>query len=67
MTRQEIRQVRRGLGMSQSKFAAWLGVHVLTVKRWEAGVQQPGGPAVRLIRLLAVERPKTGKARKVKR
>lgn len=66
MTGQEIRQIRKDLGMSQSKFAAWLGVSVLTIKRWESGHRKPGGPVVRLIRLLAIEQPKTGTARKVK-
>lgn len=53
MAPQTVRRLRRRLGLTQSKFAAILGVSVLTVKRWEAGTTRVDGPAERLIRLLA--------------
>jgi len=61
MTKREVRRARRALGLSQSKFAALLGVHKLTVLRWEAGHFPVGGPAARLIRLLDKQRKATAK------
>jgi len=41
MTKQEIKQVRQKLGMSQQKFATKLGVGMMTVSRWERGIAKP--------------------------
>lgn len=55
MTPDEVRRARRVVGLTQSAFAALLGVHVVTVKKWETGAQGVRGPAERLIRLLAAQ------------
>ena len=49
----EAKRLRKRLGLTQSKFAALVGVHVVTVKKWEAGMQGIRTTAERLIRLLA--------------
>ncbi len=48
-----MRRIRQRLRLTQRALAEHLGVHVLTVKRWEAGVQGMRGPAERLLKLLA--------------
>ena len=52
MTPDEVRHARKVLGLSQSKFAALLGVHLVTVKKWETGAQRLRTTSERLIRLL---------------
>lgn len=48
------RQIREGAGVSQARLAAELGVHELTVYRWEAGSRTPHGELRRAYgRLLA--------------
>jgi len=37
------RQIREAAGVSQARLAAELGVHELTVYRWEAGARTPRG------------------------
>ena len=37
----EIKSLRQSLGMTQDHFAQILGVHTLTVSKWERGVLQP--------------------------
>lgn len=41
------REIRDAAGISQARLAGELGVHVLTVHRWEAGTREPRG-ALRL-------------------
>jgi len=53
VTPDELRRIRKRLGLSQSRFAALLGVHPVTVRKWEAGMQGMAHTADRLIRLLA--------------
>lgn len=48
------RQIREAAGVSQARLAAELGVHELTVKRWESGARTPHGDLRRAYgRLLA--------------
>ena len=48
------RQIREAAGVSQSRLAAALGVHSLTVARWESGARIPHGDLRRAYaRLLA--------------
>ncbi len=51
----EIREVRKELGMSQSIFALTIGVSRKTVESWEAGRYMPDGAARRLISLLQAD------------
>jgi DNA-binding transcriptional regulator YiaG len=55
VTPDQVRRVRKALGLSQSRFAALLGVHLVTVKKWETGAQRMRPMAERLIRLLAAD------------
>lgn len=41
------REIRDAAGVSQARLAGELGVHVLTVHRWETGTREPRG-ALRL-------------------
>ena len=45
MTPAEMREVREGLGLTQAALAELFGVHIRTVRRWEAGHMVPRGPA----------------------
>jgi len=50
---EDIRQIRKGLGLSQSEFALLIGVSVATLQNWEQGRRQPEGPARALLRIAA--------------
>jgi len=52
MTPSEVRRIRRRLGLTQSAFAALLGVHEKTVTRWESGAVGMSATTQRLIRSL---------------
>jgi putative transcriptional regulator len=49
------RRIRARTGLSQSAFAALLGVSVRTLQDWEQGRRQPKGPALSLLRVTAAE------------
>ena len=49
----EIRDIRMKAGMTQSVFAAYMGVSKKTVEAWEGGRTHPTGPACRLLHILA--------------
>jgi DNA-binding transcriptional regulator YiaG len=36
----EIRRRREALGLTQAEVAAWAGVHVRTVSKWERGIHR---------------------------
>ncbi len=48
----EIKEVRSSLNMTQSTFAAVMGVSVKTVEAWESGTNKPIGVARRLLSML---------------
>lgn len=45
-------KVRGKLGLSQSKFAAILGVSADTLQNWEQGRREPTGPAKALLKIV---------------
>jgi len=47
----EVTAVRKKLGLSQSKFAALLGISPNTLKNWEQGRRHPTGAAKVLLRV----------------
>jgi putative transcriptional regulator len=47
----DVAAVRRGLGLSQMRFAALLGISVATVRNWEQGRRRPEGAARVLLRV----------------
>ena len=49
----EIVRVRGKLGLSQSKFAAILGISPDTLQNWEQGRRTPTGPAKVLLKIAA--------------
>lgn len=45
----EIKEIRKSTGLTQVLFAKFLGVSLKTVEAWEAGRNQPGGAACRML------------------
>jgi DNA-binding transcriptional regulator YiaG len=41
MTGLEIRSIRQLLGLNQAQFAQLVGVHAITVSKWESGITSP--------------------------
>jgi len=58
MTAATVRRIRRGLGLTQVGFAKQLGVHPMTVSKWERGTVPITGPVALSIRYLASVAPK---------
>ena len=52
----DVADLRERYGLSQSKFAALLGISVRTLQNWEQGRRQPQGPA-RVLLQVASEHP----------
>jgi putative transcriptional regulator len=52
----EVRPIREAAGLSQSAFAALLGVSVRTLQDWEQRRRKPAGAALALLRI-AERRP----------
>ena len=50
---EEIRDIRKKTGMTQSVFASYMGVSVKTVEAWEGGRTHPTGPVFRLLDMLS--------------
>ena len=48
----QIREIRMRAGMTQTVFAAYMGVSKKTVEAWEAGRTQPTVPVFRLMDIL---------------
>lgn len=53
LTGEEIRAIRERENVSQSVFAMYLNVSKNLVSDWERNVKKPGGPALRLLSLIA--------------
>ncbi len=49
----DVVKVRGQLGLSQSKFAAVLGISADTLQNWEQGRRSPSGPAKVLLKIAA--------------
>lgn len=47
----EIKTIRQSTGLTQKKFASFIGVSVKTVEAWESGRNHPDGAACRLLAL----------------
>ena len=47
----DVRAIRKRMGLSQSGFAAVLGVSTRTLQDWEQGRRRPTGPARALLRV----------------
>src|SRR5262249_7347992 len=55
MTAEEIRRIRRSMGLTQQDFAAKLGVSFAAVNRWEKGRNEPQLDRVTRIREMHAE------------
>jgi putative transcriptional regulator len=51
-TNEDIKQIRKRVGLSQVVFASSLGVSKKTVEAWERGRNTPAGPSRRLLQLI---------------
>ncbi len=51
----DVRAIRRRLGLSQVQFAARYGFSVETVRNYEQGHRRPAGPARVLLKVIAAE------------
>lgn len=49
----DVRAIRRFVGLSQVRFAAALGISVHTLRNWEQDRRRPEGPAIALLRIAA--------------
>jgi putative transcriptional regulator len=49
----DVAAIREEYGLSQTKFAALLGISVRTLQNWEQGRRHPQGPARILLRVAA--------------
>ena len=49
---QDIRAIRRRLGLSQSEFSKCIDVSVETIRNWEQGKRSPTGAAKSLLKIL---------------
>ena len=50
---EDVRALRRFVGLSQQRFAQALGISVHTLRNWEQGRRHPEGPALALLRIAA--------------
>ena len=48
-----IKQIRSNFDLSQSQFAAMLGISISTLRNWEQGRRTPNGPAKVLLQVAA--------------
>ena len=53
MTPQQVRKVRKPLGMTQQTLADFIGCRQHTVARWETGVMVPQGANLKALKELA--------------
>ena len=51
--RTEVRELRRGMGLSQSQFAAKFGFPLATLQNWEQGRARPDTPTQVLLAVIA--------------
>lgn len=51
LTSGQVRNIRAKLNLSQAAFARVLNVELITVRSWEKGRRNPGGPALRLLQV----------------
>jgi len=50
----DVHAIREGMDLSQSAFAAMLGVSPRTLQDWEQGRRKPSGPALSLLKVAAL-------------
>jgi len=63
MSKGDIKNLRKSLGMTQMAFAQHIGVSFMTVNRWEAGATAPNPLAVKILKSI-IKKCKGGDAHK---
>ncbi len=63
VTGDEVHRIRKRLGLKQTELAARVGVHPITVSRWERERVRVPEPTAKLLRLLATMNPKGNRMR----
>ena len=58
----EIKELRKKKGLSQSKFSAKFGIPVRTLQQWEQGISAPPEYLVRMMAYIMLLEEKEGKA-----
>jgi putative transcriptional regulator len=53
MDQVDIKRIRKGFNLTQSQFAAMLGISIRTLQNWEQGRRVPEGPARVLLQVAA--------------
>jgi DNA-binding transcriptional regulator YiaG len=56
MDADDLKAARARLGLTQAQLAAELGVHAMTVSKWETGQRGIPEPVARLVQRLVTER-----------
>jgi DNA-binding transcriptional regulator YiaG len=56
MDADEMKAARARLGLTQAQLATELGVHAMTVSKWETGQRSIPEPVARLVQRLVAER-----------
>ena len=51
----DVKQIRKQIGFSQSKFSALIGVSIRTIQNWEQGHRRPTGAAKVLLLLVQAD------------
>lgn len=59
MTAEEIKALRENMKLSQEKFAAYIGVTMNTINRWEKGFFRPSPLAIERMKNLIKEKHET--------
>jgi DNA-binding transcriptional regulator YiaG len=57
MSPADVRRIRKRLGITQQQLADRLGVHPVTVRKWEAEMQAIRNTHATLIRVIAAQAP----------
>ena len=52
---QDIKDIRKSVGMTQVLFATLMGVSKKTVEAWESGRNKPEGPAMRMLAMFKID------------
>jgi putative transcriptional regulator len=55
MTKDEIRELRERLGLNQEQFGNKIGVHFITISRWERGISAPHPVFIAMMQKLSSE------------
>ncbi|MCC7201974.1 MAG: helix-turn-helix domain-containing protein [Nitrospirae bacterium] len=50
----DVKKIRDNLNLSQSAFAAIMGISIRTLQDWEQGRRKPSGPAMALLRIASI-------------